>query len=261
MSVKHTHNRPFVLSIAGFDPSAGAGLLADIKTFENCNVYGLGVVSALTVQNDIEFNKVNWLSFTDIKEQIEVLLKRFSFEYIKIGLIQDLDVLYELILFIKKNNNNNPKIIWDPILKASAGFDFHTSVNQTKLENICKNIYLITPNITEAFQLGTHNHAKDNALYLSTFCNVYLKGGHDEQNTGRDILFLKDKIQIVYENTSDNLSEKHGSGCVLSSAITAFLAKGYGLEETCKHAKEYIIHFLSSNKTLLGYHKTELAIE
>jgi hydroxymethylpyrimidine/phosphomethylpyrimidine kinase len=78
-------NRKYTLSIAGFDPSAGAGILADIKTFEQCGVYGLGVCTAVTIQNDVEFEKVDWLSAESILSQIKILLKRFKVEVEKIG--------------------------------------------------------------------------------------------------------------------------------------------------------------------------------
>ena len=82
--------RPYALSIAGFDPSAGAGLLADVKTLEASGVYGLGVCTALTVQNDVAFERVNWVSAADIRDQIRILLVRFRVDFIKIGLVESL---------------------------------------------------------------------------------------------------------------------------------------------------------------------------
>ncbi len=245
-------DRPYVLSIAGFDPSAGAGILADIKTFESNETYGMGVVSALTYQNDNVFEKVEWVSLLQITEQIEVLQKRFSFKYIKIGLIKDLSTLHELVQRFKQS-----KIIWDPILKASAGFYFHTDINQKLLEDICKHIYLITPNIPEALILGGFKDSKQNAMQLSQFCNVYLKGGHSESAKGQDILFATNGKQFVFNNEIENISSKHGSGCVLSSAITANLAKGMSIENACEKGKKYVSAFLASNNSLLGYHNIE----
>ena len=114
-------NRPTVLSIAGFDPSGGAGILADIKTFEFCDSYGMGVVSSITYQNDIAFEGVEWLNSEQIMNQFKVLKKRFDFEYIKIGLIESLEVLNQLIDKLIKESPS-VKIIWDPILRASATF-------------------------------------------------------------------------------------------------------------------------------------------
>ncbi len=253
--------RAYVLSIAGFDPSAGAGILADIKTFEQCGVYGMGVASALTYQNDTGFEKAEWLSIAQIIGQIEVLQKRFQFEYIKIGLIENLEILSYLISNLI-SHISHPKIIWDPILKASAGFEFHSDVNKNLLEKICDSIYLITPNIPEALQLGTYNSAYSNAQYLSQFCNVYLKGGHNDKNKGDDLLFRKGGQQnTLFQSPINTAYPKHGSGCVLSSAITANLAKGLTIEEACYEAKRYIADFLMSTKSLLGYHSIITTLE
>src|SRR5580704_15712920 len=94
--------RSYVLSIAGFDPSAGAGLLADIKTFESNGVYGFGVVSGLTWQNDVEFGKVEWIDSYKIIQQISVLLRRFAIRFIKIGIVENMHVLQEIVCFLKQ---------------------------------------------------------------------------------------------------------------------------------------------------------------
>ncbi|MGZ4033551.1 MAG: hydroxymethylpyrimidine/phosphomethylpyrimidine kinase [Bacteroidia bacterium] len=257
------NSHPYVLSIAGFDPSGGAGVLADVKTFEQNGATGMGAISALTYQNDIEFEKVEWFTFSQIIGQVEVLQKRFQFEYIKIGLIENLEILLQLIDHIitnPKSKIQNPKIIWDPILKASAGFEFHTDVNKELLEKICKQIYLITPNIPEALQLGGLKSAEKNAEYLGQFCNVYLKGGHSEKK-GTDILFTTEGKQIEFLSDANNVFPKHGSGCVLSSAITAKLATGSNLERACKEAKKYTTDFLKSNESLLGSHSNLMKVE
>lgn len=251
--------RPYVLTIAGFDPSAGAGVLADIKTFETNKVYGLGVPSALTFQNDIEFKDVEWIALDKIISQIEFLQKRFQFEYIKIGLIENLEVLVQLISYFKTNPKSkilNPKFIWDPILKASAGYGFHNGFDKELLQKICKEIYLITPNVPEALILGPSDDAIKNAEHLQQFCNVYLKGGHAIDKKGKDYLFTKEGKLFSYNPKIKEVFPKHGSGCVLSSTITSNLAKGLKLHAACLRAKEYTSNFLISNKTLLGYHKS-----
>lgn len=245
--------RPYVLSIGGFDASGGAGILADIKTFESNKVYGLSVITANTFQNDNEFKSVDWITVEKIKAQID-LLKKFEFEYVKIGLIQDLNTLNQIVLYLI-SHIPHLKIIWDPILKASAGFDFHKKIDHELLEKILADIYLITPNIPEALALGKENSTELNAKYLSRFCNVYLKGGHSEAKVGYDTLFLKEGKQFFFRPKIKNIFSKHGSGCVLSSAIVANLAKGEDLHRSCLKAKQYTEKFLASNKTLLGFHK------
>jgi hydroxymethylpyrimidine/phosphomethylpyrimidine kinase len=245
--------RPVALSIAGLDPCAGAGLLADVKTFEAHRVYGLGIPSALTYQHDVSFKKAEWVALEKITEQVDLLQERFKINYIKIGLIENLILLDQLLTYLTASAS--PLIIWDPVLKASAGYSFHPRIDPALLEKICKKIYLITPNIPEAIQLGPTNDAMDNAKSLSKFCNVLLKGGHAEIQTGKDFLFCNDGNFFPFRNRVRNVSEKHGSGCVLSSAITANLAKKIKLHRACLKAKTYTTGFLNSNKALLGYHK------
>lgn len=240
-----------LLSIAGFDPSGGAGVLADIKTFEANKVHGLGVCTSITYQNDKEFEGLKWLATSEIKKQIDVLARRFSLKWIKIGLIENLDILSSLINYL---HQLNPEVIivWDPILKASAGFVFHDELNREKLINVCKKVYLITPNLEEIKQMVPELAAEKGADHLSQYCNVLLKGGHGEGDKARDILFEKGLAKLYESDKVD--SQKHGTGCVLSSAILSNLAKGYELKEACREGKEYVTDFIKSDKGLLGFH-------
>ena len=119
-----TKTRPYVLSIAGFDPSGGAGVLADMKTFEQNKVTGMAVVNGLTFQNDSEFEGVKWIETDEIIKQIEILTRKFKFEFIKIGMIKDLETLSILISELR-TKNSKLEIICDTILKASACFEIH----------------------------------------------------------------------------------------------------------------------------------------
>src|SRR4051812_12759155 len=115
---------PSVISFGGLDPSGGAGILADVKTFESLGVMACGISTAITYQNDIDFAGVDWLTNEQIYKQFEKLAERFTFEFAKIGLIKHFSQLLYIVDFLK-SHNPEIKIIWDPILKASAGFDFH----------------------------------------------------------------------------------------------------------------------------------------
>jgi hydroxymethylpyrimidine/phosphomethylpyrimidine kinase len=247
-------NRPYVLSIAGFDPSAGAGVLADIKTFEQNGVYGFGVVSALTVQNDVEFESVEWIKPEKIIKQIEVLRKRYSIKFIKIGLIENSEVLQRIVSYLHQNFLN-PIIIVDPILKATAGFIFNDSgaVNTN-------GVYCITPNIPEAIALFGNENLEEKLMKQSKKMNIYLKGGHAIDGMVSDILFT-DGQKCTFSNARLPNGSKHGSGCVLSSALTAQLALGFDLKTAAKNANDYTNNFLSSNETLLGYHNKQIQYE
>lgn len=246
-------SRSCVVSVAGFDPSAGAGVLSDIKTFESHQVYGLGVCSALTVQNDIHFKSVEWVSLQGIQKQIDLLFERFSIQWIKIGIIENLDLLFQLVEHLFKKNNQI-KIIWDPILMASAGFQFHTYIDKQLLVELCKRMYLITPNFEEIKKMLPGEYEVEAAKILNQHCAVLLKGGHrKDEKKATDTLFVNNTI-YEFKGEYNEAYKKHGSGCVFSSAILSALSKGNSLPEACENAKTYIAKFLKSNQSLLGYH-------
>jgi len=243
--------RPYVMSIAGFDPSGGAGILADVKCFEQHRVYGFGVCSALTVQTDDQFISCEWLSSTQIIAQLEPLFAKFRISACKIGLIKDVEVLMEVLSFIRAQHEA-VNIVLDPVLKASAGFPFH-QWNLVQLGSVLRHIDLITPNYSEMLSMGAAGSAEETAGHWAAYCPVLLKGGHNAAAMGTDLLFenarvLELKPGIVLDQ------QKHGSGCVLSAAITANLALGHNLRDACKYGKIYIEDFLNSNNTFLGYH-------
>ncbi|OFX38117.1 MAG: hypothetical protein A2X08_08895 [Bacteroidetes bacterium GWA2_32_17] len=244
--------RNCVLSIAGFDPSGGAGILADIKTFERHRVYGVSAISSVTFQNDIEFNSIQWINADDIIKQVSLLRKRFEFSIIKIGLIKDLESLEKIINYLT-SSISNPIIIWDPIIKASAGFEFHNKFQNKDLLVVIKNIFLISPNVEEIIFITNNNDPKKASKELSRYCNVLLKGGHNEMEPGIDYLYIKNNVEKILP-AKENIFPKHGSGCVLSSAIAANLALGFDLLTSCYNAKNYVETFLSSNRSLIGYH-------
>lgn len=242
-------SRPYALTIAGLDPSAGAGLHADIKTFEINKVYGFGAASAITCQNDLDFESVEWVSVQQIINQIKPLTKRFPIKYIKIGLIENADVLAAIVDFLKQEIYK-PVIVFDPILKASAGFQFHQA---TEMIRSLKGLHCITPNIPEAISILGADDLEDRLLSWSNHLNIYLKGGHSEGDIATDKLYTHG---LVYEFANYKLpkGEKHGSGCVLSAALTAGLALGHELLGAAKMANRYTHQFLASNDSMLGYH-------
>ena len=253
------HNRPYVLSVAGFDPSAGAGILADIKTFESNNVYGLGAVTALTYQNDRHFEAVEWTDIEKIIRQIDVLLKRFHVRYVKIGIIENMQVLKQLVAYLHQAIQN-PIVVFDPILQATAGFDFHR-FDGNEFENYLDGIYCFTPNIPEVNGIFGENDLHEKLLKISNKVNVYLKGGHSTgSQTVTDLLFTNGQI-ISFDQQRIANGAKHGSGCVLSSALTSQLALGNGLADAARRAQSYTHNFLKSNESLLGFHQNAKTYE
>lgn len=246
------YNRPIVISIAGFDPSGGAGVLADVKTFEQHNCLGMAVVSALTVQTENQFISVEWLSAEKIVEQLKPLLEYYDCPVVKIGIIENIDTLTQVVNFLC-TQNNNIKIVWDTVLAASSGFSLIDHVNAKELKELLMHLYLITPNTNEALRLTGMGDESDAAKFLSNYCYVLLKGGHSILQKGVDKLFYEDQL-IEFKPSSDLFYEKHGSGCILSSAIASNLALGHDLETACLQGKQYIEKVLNSNSKLLAYH-------
>lgn len=238
----HT-DRPYCLSIAGFDPCGGAGIMADTKVFECLQTNGLGIVSAITYQNDSEFEGVNWCGVTEIEKQLS-LLQKYPVKAAKIGLIESFEQVM-LTSRLLKRMFPGIFIVWDPILKASAGFSFHS--NSFVVNDVLENVDLITPNFEEFSQLGMSGQ-------ISTDCAVLLKGGHRTDKPGVDCLYYYGKTFDIAGTPITNKIDKHGTGCVLSAAIAAHVAKAESLYNACQKAKSYVERFILSNDTKLGHH-------
>ncbi|SHL88642.1 hydroxymethylpyrimidine/phosphomethylpyrimidine kinase [Chitinophaga jiangningensis] len=244
-------DKPFVLSIAGLDPSGGAGLLADIKTFEYNNAYGLGVCTAITVQTGTQFHSVEWIPLYQVMAQVKPLLQTYPVAWCKIGIVQDIYTLSSLVHQLKQLQPGI-RIILDPVLKATAGFNFHGIVHREAWKQLFDAIHLLTPNYEEAKQLTGYDTGEAAAEVIATCCHVLLKGGHHPLQAGVDTLYLPSPQKIFPGTTA--ITAKHGSGCVLSAAITANLAQGQSLLTACINAKVYTENFLSSNTSPLGFH-------
>lgn len=246
-------NRPFVLSIAGFDPSAGAGVLADIKTFEQHQVYGFAINTANTIQTENDFVSIEWTALDFVLQSIETLFETYEIKAVKIGIIPSLDYLKSIVFLIKRLSPKT-KIVWDTVLKSTTEFDFLTIENQDDLVTVLNEIDLITPNYNEILKLDSKEKSVEVITEkLSRICAILLKGGHHPTEIGTD--FLHTQNQFFRLSPKNNKAyQKHGSGCVLSAAITANLALEQDLLNACKNAKNYTENFLLSNPTQLGHH-------
>ena len=233
---------PYCLTIAGFDPSGGAGLNGDIKTWDRLGIVGLSVCTSITIQSENIFNGVEWTPIDIINKQLLLLLQQYHITHIKIGLIQNQEVL-DTVLTLISNNAPEAFVIWDPILKASAGFDFeHFHENEL---SFLKYVQLITPNESEY-----------NLLSLSNFTGFILKtGGASSPDS-----LIQNKTLIHRFDTKEAKGDKHGTGCVYSAAILAFLAKGFQLNKAISMAKSYVSEYISTHHSLLGIHSKVASI-
>lgn len=236
-------SRPTVLSIAGFDPCGGAGVLADVKTFEQLNVQGMAIVTANTIQTEDNFMTIDWQHIPTIQRSIKTLMHRYAIKVIKIGIVRDFMFLKSIVDIIKANSSA-AFIIWDPVIKSSSGFTFFNKDDITILPQVLADIDLLTPNFDEYKLLES---------VLTESNNVLIKGGHRKEQIGVDILRTGTQ-EIAMQPSVISVSPKHGSGCVLSAAIAAHKALGQHLETACQLGKKYVEHYLNSHPSLLGHH-------
>lgn len=253
--------RPAVLVIAGYDQSGGAGLLADIKTLEAHQVYGYGACTGLTFQNERTITRIHWFAEKEIFEQIDLCFQSAVFDAVKIGIGRSPGMIGAIIRHLRQHDPYI-RIVWDPVIRATSGKDFWEQMDVNEFESIARGIFLLTPNREEIRWLYPGEEVTESChrLFKSTGCHLYLKGGHDPEHPGRD--YLWNSVETgggvkVFEPAVENkmVYPKHGSGCVLASALAANLALGYTLPEAAGRAKRYIEQYLRSNQTLLGWHR------
>jgi len=247
-----SEDRPFVLTVAGLDPSGGAGILADIKTFEQHKVTGFAISTANTIQTEKQFYEIQWTDLSFVIRSVETFLLHYKISVVKIGIVSSLHDLNRIISTIKMLSPTT-KIVWDPVLKSTTKFEFMNIGNHLDLSKLLSKIDLITPNYQEMKVLFPDFFLNDNFSQSEIQTNILLKGGHNPTEPGTDILFLKNEV-VKLLPLEKICSEKHGSGCVLSSAIAANLALNQSISTACKSGKIYIENYLSSTKTLIGHH-------
>ena len=242
-----------VLSIAGSDCSAGAGIQADLKTFAANEVYGMTVITSLTAQNPQKVKMIENVSIEMLKSQIEVILDTIKVSAIKIGMINTKEngkIIYESLLKYKPKN-----IVLDPVMIATSGNSLIKDETKNFLVNkLFKITDIITPNLDETKEivkiiLKNENIEDINSIekmktygkIIADFTKkwILVKGGH-LSNSAVDILINKEKVYVLKgEKISSN--NTHGTGCSLSSAIASNLAKGYSMLDSVKKAKNFVL--------------------
>jgi len=243
-------DKPYVLSIAGLDPTAGAGILADVKTFTATGSYGFAVATCLTAQTEDTCECVQWFSLKEITTQLKPLLENYPIDVTKLGAMKDMAMAMALIDYVL-TVKPNMKFVLDPILSTSSGKEF-MKLN-ADINSLLSKIYLLTPNYPEIQMLTEDQNALEAAMILSMHTNVYLKGGHSNEEILVDHLFVRGEM-TEFPKVRNPISKKHGSGCVLSSALVSFLAQGNTLVEASQKASQYMCDFFDSSNTKLGLH-------
>lgn len=242
----------FALTIAGFDGSAGAGVLADVKAMAHFGVYGQAVCTALTEQNEDEFVSPGWVPWERIESQLEILLKKHLFKFVKIGLVENAETLKRIVNFVR-DASPEAFIVWDPIASASAGFMFMREGAQNDFLEIMKRIDLVTPNQDEYKFLGLESAAANGIAVPGKDFALLLKGGHSIGEEAVDVLWCCDGSKHEFSTPRLPGKGKHGTGCNLSSAVLANVALGKTLPDACREAKKYMQRLLQSGEGRLGF--------
>ena len=225
------------MSIAGVDPSGGAGVFADLKTFQAIGAYGCGIVTALTAQNPYKFFSTSPVSEDFIAEQIDSVMDSYDVKFIKTGMLYSPKIIK---LVSKKIKEYDLKAVVDPVMVATSGGNLtQKDIAEALNKYLLPHAILTTPNIAEAEKLsGLKITSKEGAIKASEkiICDSLITGGHLD---GINTINIDGEITIEKQNLieTDNL---HGTGCNLSSAIVAYLAKNNDLKTSILKSLDYV---------------------
>ncbi|AFZ83088.1 bifunctional hydroxymethylpyrimidine kinase/phosphomethylpyrimidine kinase [Candidatus Kinetoplastidibacterium crithidiae] len=255
------------LSIAGFDTSAGAGTLADVKTMSALNVYACAVITAVTAQNTSGVHEISYMPINFISKQIDTIFQDVNINAVKIGMLGN----SEIALAVKESliKWSPAHIILDPVMISKHG-DYLLKSNATKtlVDQLLPLSTVITPNIPEAAIIIGEPPAENLAdmritikkLYNKMINNnsntnnkwVILKGGHLPGNEMVDMIFNGENI-VEIPGKKIHTNNTHGTGCTLSAALTAFIAQGESVLSAAEKAKLFLTNSIkASNRLQVG---------
>ena len=256
-----------VLTIAGLDPSGGAGIIADIKTFTAFGCFATAAISSITFQNTTGVFGATHQTAKAVRRQVEPVIEDFEISAVKTGMLPTREVIEETARLIKENRLKN--FVVDPVVRSTSGFDL---IDDAALRSLIEKLFpladIVTPNLPEAEritnqQIKSEKDIEKAARKMQSFGarNVLIKGGHRpiaecgmrnadlEENkeqrtknkgqTARDYLFVGDELHI-FEAEFIETNATHGTGCTLASAIAANLALGKNLVEAVETAKRFV---------------------
>lgn len=254
MNSAQVHNTPPVaLTIAGSDSGGGAGIQADLKTFSAHHVFGTTAITAVTAQNTLGVQSVEVLSVEIVRAQIEAVLDDFAIRGSKAGMLANAEIIAEVASIATRGYL--PRLVVDPVMYSASG---HRLLEENALEayqtRLIPAAYLVTPNVAEAEALvgGVISNVTDLAEAARAICglgatNALVKGGHlDDPEQSIDILCTPTEMRTLKAQRVQT-TNIHGTGCTLSAAITANLARGMGLIVSVQEAKSYVTEAIRSS--------------
>ncbi|NOZ86632.1 MAG: bifunctional hydroxymethylpyrimidine kinase/phosphomethylpyrimidine kinase [Deltaproteobacteria bacterium] len=254
---------PVCLAIAGFDPSGGAGILADAGTFRAFGCWPAAAVTAVTVQDTVKVHGYLALESNLVSAQAGAVLKDLDVRAIKIGMIPSRETAMAIAELIREvrcaSHNQLVQVVLDPVFLSSSGHALAgPSVERTIKEHLLPLVDVVTPNLYEAAALSgmerVHNEytmVEAGRKIASFGCCVVVKGGHLEKEA-KDLLVSKDALYWMGSDRHEGPSPR-GTGCRHSSAIAAGLALGNGLEQAAEEAHVYLRNIIAGQKGPKGH--------
>jgi hydroxymethylpyrimidine/phosphomethylpyrimidine kinase len=244
---------PVALTIAGSDPSGGAGIQADLKTFHQRGVYGTSVITLVTAQNTRNVSAVEMLPAGIVAAQLEAVLEDIPPVAAKCGALGNFEIVR---LIAEKARNFGFPLVVDPVMVSKHGRPLMTDQARIALkELLLPNAFLVTPNLHEAGELADMMVCdpatmKEAAVKIASLGAqaVLVKGGHLEAEA-IDVLYWKGEI-LEFRSPRIHTVHTHGTGCTYSACITAELAKGHSLIDAVEIAKRYITKAIETNPGL-----------
>lgn len=234
------------LTIAGSDSGGGAGIQADLKTFQERGVFGMSAITALTAQNTLGVHGVYPQSLEAIEAQIDAVLSDIGADAVKTGMLFSAEIIKLVASKIKQYDVQN--VVVDPVMIARGGASLlQEEAVQALIEHLLPLATVITPNLPEAAkilniaEMKTIDEMKDAAVQLHQLGPKYvvLKGGHLQEGNATDILY-DGKEFTLFENERIETKHTHGTGCTFAAAIASELAKGEPIVQAVQTAKNYI---------------------
>ncbi len=244
---------PTVLSIAGSDPSGGAGIQADLKTFSALGVYGAAAVTAVTVQNTLGVKYVHALPPDVVHDQITAVAEDIRPDVVKVGMVNDISTLEAVVDALREFR---PRcLVVDPVMVSSSGCPLmQPGARSLFIKDLLPLTDLLTPNLPETWLLAERTAERDGDLRSAALeimslgaRAVLVKGGHMEGLERTDILF-RPSGERIYTAPSVTSRNTHGTGCTLSSAISAYVARGMELGDAVEKAKAYLTRALEAGR-------------
>ncbi|HVF47891.1 MAG TPA: bifunctional hydroxymethylpyrimidine kinase/phosphomethylpyrimidine kinase [Pyrinomonadaceae bacterium] len=241
---------PVCLTIAGLDPSGGAGIIADIKTFSAFGCFAAAAVSSVTFQNTTGVFGAVHQTADSVRRQVDPVLDDYQVAAVKTGMLPTREIIEEVARLIESRKLRN--IVVDPVVRSTSGFDLiDDAALAAVIEKLFRVAHIITPNLAEAERITRMAIRSDSDIQKAARImraqgarNVLIKGGHlfdaaAKPRMARDYLFMGDE-PTVFEAEFVETSATHGTGCTLAAAIAANLALGKELVEAVARSKRFV---------------------